>query len=456
MAIAPKPYQDELRIEKLKSYLILDTEAEEQFDKLTALASSICNTPIALISLLDNSRQWFKSSIGLETCETPRDISFCQFAIHHDTFFEVPDTTLDPRFAENPLVTGEPHIQFYGGQPLITPDNFRIGTLCVIDTKPRNLTSEQKNAINTLAQEVVMHLELRIKSTQLKQASDTELRRTKDLLIQSGKLASLGQMIATIAHEIQNPLWVVDMAVQNQKQQTQELSQQLEHLNAAAKTPSKLTTTIEHFLNASTKNQSLMETAVASLNEVTQALKTQSHRDLHPSYDVSIKQVLAEALIITQGKLIGCDVVNNTAKLPPCCCFRSQLGQVFINILSNAADAIAEQKQKNSLQGIDYHGEIHIKADTADHEGEKGITISFSDNGTGIPVNARPHVFTEFFTTKSAGKGTGLGLSLSHSIIKTHRGTIDILDSELHGVKFSIWIPLDIEQGQFLSARKGA
>ena len=456
MAIAPKPYQDELRIEKLKSYLVLDTAAEEHFDKLTALAASICDTPIALISLLDNSRQWFKSRIGLETCETPRDISFCQFAIHHDTFFEVPDTSVDPRFSQNPFVTGEPHIQFYGGQPLITPDNFRIGTLCVIDTKPRKLTDEQKTAINTLAQEVVMHLELRIKSIELKQATETEVRRTKDLLIHSGKLASLGQMIASIAHEVQNPLWVVDMAVQNQKQQAQELSQLLEQLKGTTDNQAKLTTTIEHFLETSSKNQSLMETAVGSLNEVTKALKTQSHRDLHPSYDVSIDQVLAEALLITQGKLLGCEVVSDIPKLPPCCCFRSQLGQVFINILANAADAIADQKQKFNLQGTEYQGEIHIRAETSDHEGEQGIKISFSDNGTGIPVSTRPHVFTEFFTTKSAGQGTGLGLSLSKSIINTHRGTIDICDSELNGVKFSIWIPLDIEEAQFSSARKGA
>ena len=456
MASAPRPYQDELRVEKLKSYLILDPEAEEQFDKLTALAAYICDTPIALISLLDNSRQWFKSRIGLETCQTPRDISFCQFAIHNDHFFEVPNTALDPRFADNPLVTGDPHIRFYGGQPLITPDNFRIGTLCVIDTKDRTLTSNQKDALNTLAKEVVMHLELRIKAMQLKQTSDTEIRRTKDLLIQSGKLASLGQMLASIAHEVQNPLWVIDMAIQNQKQQSQELASLVKKVSTEPEVSSELATAVKLFLDTSTKNQYVMETAVTSLNEVTQALKTQSHRDIHPSYDVNIDQVLAEALLITQGKLVGCDVLSDVPELPPCCCLRSQLGQVFINLLSNAADGIAEQKQRSSLQGVEYLGEIHIRARTAEHEGQKGIEISFIDNGIGIPANAREHVFTEFFTTKSAGKGTGLGLSLSKSIIDSHQGTINIRDSELNGVTFSVWIPLDIEQAQLVSARKGA
>ena len=445
MASAPLPYQDELRIEKLKSYLILDTEAEAQFDRLTSLASNICDTPIALISLLDDSRQWFKSRIGLETCETPRDISFCQFAIHNDHFFEVPDAALDERFANNPLVTGEPHIRFYGGQPLVTPDNFRIGTICVIDTKARKLTNEQKEAMNTLAQEVVMHLELRIKSKQLRQASETEIRRTKDLLIQSGKLASLGQMIATIAHEVQNPLWVVDMAIQNQKQQNQELAALIENLNESENQSSNLNSGITDFLNTSNKNQSLMETAVSNLNEVTKALKTQSRHDERPSYDVSIDKVLAEALLITQGKLVGCDVISHIPELPLCCCFRSQIGQVFINILSNAADSIAEQKQKSQLQGIDYQGEIHITAKSAEREGEQGITVSFSDNGTGISPNSRDHVFTEFFTTKPTGKGTGLGLSLSQSIIKNHRGVIEIHDSEHQGATISVWIPLEFE-----------
>lgn len=456
MAIAPKPYQDELRTEKLKSYLILDTEAEQQFYRLTALAASICDTPIALISLLDNSRQWFKSRIGLSTCETPRDISFCQFAIHQDAFFEVPDAHVDPRFSENPLVTGEPHIQFYGGQPLITPDNFRIGTICVIDTKARTLTTAQKDAMNTLAQEVVMHLELRIKSIQLKKTSDSEIRRTQDLLVQSGKLASLGQMIASISHEVQNPLWVVDMAIQNQKKQNEELKTMIENFSATSEQFPELTNALQNFLESSNKNQSLMETSVKSLSEVTKALKTQSRRDHHPSYDVSIDQVLAEALLITQGKLMGCDVVSDVPKLPPCCCFRSQVGQVFINILANAADSIAEQKEKSKLQGIDYQGEIHVQAATVEHEGEPGIQISFSDNGTGIPANTRPHVFTEFFTTKSAGKGTGLGLSLSHAIIKTHRGYINIAESEMSGAKFSVWIPLDIAESQISKARKGA
>ena len=188
-----------------------------------------------------------------------------------------------------------------------------------------------------------------------------------------------------------------------------------------------------------------METAVSNLNEVTKALKTQSRHDERPSYDVSIDKVLAEALLITQGKLLGCDVISKIPELPECCCFRSQIGQVFINILSNAADAIGEKKQRSQLRGTDYQGEIHITAKSTEREGEQGITVSFSDNGTGITPNSRDHVFTEFFTTKSTGQGTGLGLSLSQSIIKNHRGVIEIHDSEHQGVTFSVWIPLEFE-----------
>ena len=109
-------------------------------------------------------------------------------------------------------MTGPPYVRYYGGQPLITPDNFRIGTICVIDTKPRKLDAGQKESMGVLAHEIVMHLELRIKTIQLKRANELENRRAQDLLIQSGKLASLGQLIASVTHEIQNPLWIVEMS----------------------------------------------------------------------------------------------------------------------------------------------------------------------------------------------------------------------------------------------------
>ena len=355
-ATAPRPENEDLRIEKLKSYLILDTEAESQFDRLTGLAATICQTPIALVSLLDDSRQWFKSRIGLESCETPKDISFCQFAIHRDEFFEIQDAHQDERFFDNPLVTGTPFIRYYGGQPLITPDNFRLGTICVIDTEPRTLSIQQKEAMGVLAHEIVMHLELRIKTIQLKRANELEKRRAQDLLIQSGKLASLGQLIASVTHEIQNPLWVVDLAVQNQASDNKSLQEFWSGLKGSIKLSDDDTRWLENFLNKSQKNSELMSRGLGSLSSLFQALKTQSHPDQKPSYDVKISDVLDDALIITQGKLVKHEVVMEIPELPLCCCYRSRLGQVFINILSNAADAMDEKRTKEDLNGRNFSG----------------------------------------------------------------------------------------------------
>jgi PAS domain S-box-containing protein len=149
------------RLEAVRQYAVLDTLPEEALNDLTAMAAQICGTPIALISLVDKDRQWFKARVGLEAQQTPRRLSFCAHALKQREIFTVPDATKDVRFADNELVTGGPRIRFYAGAPLITPENATLGTLCVIDRTSRTLTPEQEHSLQILARQVMTHLELR-------------------------------------------------------------------------------------------------------------------------------------------------------------------------------------------------------------------------------------------------------------------------------------------------------
>ena len=193
---APLPKNETQRLKVLWQYDILDTVPEEVFDELADLAAHICEAPIALISLIDENRQWFKSRVGVSVKQTSRDISFCTHAILQNGLFVVSDATKDPRFRNNPLVTGPQKIRFYAGVPLRSPDGYALGTLCVLDKQPRILRPEQKKALLVLARHVETQLELRRHAKELSEARKHGDRQRAELARAQVEIANLRGKLA--------------------------------------------------------------------------------------------------------------------------------------------------------------------------------------------------------------------------------------------------------------------
>jgi len=193
---APLPKTEAKRLKVLWQYDVLDTVPEEVFDDLTDLAAHICEAPVALISLVDENRQWFKARVGTSLKETSRDISFCAHAILNDDLLLISDASKDPRFRDNPVVKGPMKIRFYAGAPLITPDGHALGTLCVLDKKPRKLRLEQQKALRVLARHVVSQLELRRHARELAEARVDCKRQKSELARAKAEIARLRDQLA--------------------------------------------------------------------------------------------------------------------------------------------------------------------------------------------------------------------------------------------------------------------
>ena len=202
---ASKPYREAERLAALHRYNILDTEYEQAFDDVTWLASRLCDAPIAVVNLIDAERQWFKSEIGLGVRETPLDISICAHAILQPGLFVVPDTQGDPRFADNPLVTGDPRLRFYAGALLETPDGHALGTLCVLDYQPRTLSEAQLQGLAALGRQVMTLIEARLAAAEVRLLNE----RLQNQMVESH-------------HRIKNSLQALAALVEMQEPDAQE------------------------------------------------------------------------------------------------------------------------------------------------------------------------------------------------------------------------------------------
>lgn len=379
MSIADLPLNEPQRLAELESYAILDTLPEAAYDAITFLASQICDAPIALVSLVDEHRQWFKSRVGLDATETPRDLAFCAHAVLEPTeMFVVSDATKDDRFADNPLVVEDPSIRFYAGAPLTTQSGAAMGTLCVIDTEPRELTPDQLKALQALSTQVVALFELRLAFDQLKarQVELEEVMRQREALI------------AMVSHEIRTPLTAVAAYVDMLRDSEYDLPdvERAEILDRVSRQAGDLGHLVEDLLVAARAEAGSLEVTAVGVNprgQVAQVLE-----DLDQSWAAQIQ---------VEGS-------GTTAVGDP-----NRVRQVVRNLLTNAFR----------------YGGPKVKVKLASGDGMAHILVL--DDGDPIPEADRVRIF-EAYARASGVNGVsgsvGLGLSISRLLMQRMGGTL--------------------------------
>ncbi|MFP4471220.1 MAG: sensor histidine kinase, partial [Bacteroidales bacterium] len=343
----------------LKQYSILDTLPEAEYDDITILASHVCQTPISLISLVDEKRQWFKSKHGLSASSTPRDVSFCAHAIlNQDQVMIVSDSRTDERFHDNPLVTGDPHVVFYAGIPLVNPDGHSLGTLCVIDNKPRELTQEQISALKALSRQLMKLFELR-KSYQDLQSLNTRLEHQN---------TGLRNFASIAAHDIKSPLATITMIADLLK------NEYSAGLNGKGRE-------LINFIGDSSQQ------LIGLIDGIMEYSKNTSVIGQHKE-NVDIAELLLSIIKwIDPERKISIEVRLETH--PQLFTNKIAMEQILINLLTNA---------------IKYNDKEHPQIEIIIRKDGENLKINVKDNGQGIAEGDRERIFGIFQTTSNLDK----------------------------------------------------
>jgi signal transduction histidine kinase len=396
----PIPENEAERLQALYEYEILDTLSEEEYDAITNIAAQLSNVPASLITFLDRDRQWFKSHLGVDIQQTPRAVSFCNYTIMDPgNVLVVPDMRVDERFSQNPLVTGEPHAVFYAGAPLVTPDGYVLGSICLLDGKANDLTEEQRAALKGLAQQVVARLELQKK---LK-----ELNRTQEKLQKANK--SLKNFAHIASHDMKTPLANILLVTRSYKKlyEPQFDEHARNHLDLIEKSAEEL------------------------LSFVNEVLVQSESMDAENNAEVESKIVIDKVI-----DLVGPpdDIeIKLTGGFPKVNMNSTSLQQVFQNLITNAI------KYNDKEKGIIT---ITCASDGAFH------CFSIADNGSGIEKKHLNKIFEERQTLdktdRFGNKGTGIGLATVKDIIEGIGGKITVTSKKKVGSVFKILVPLTV------------
>ncbi|HYC05210.1 MAG TPA: GAF domain-containing sensor histidine kinase [Azospirillaceae bacterium] len=415
------PSNDGDRLRALNRYDILDSEPEEAFDRITRLASSLLDAPIALVSLVDAARQWFKSRVGLDAVETPREFAFCHHAIQAEGLFVVSDATRDQRFAANPLVTGAPDIRFYAGAPLVTGDGHRLGTLCVIDREPRSLSARDAAILSDLAALVMDEMELRLAGYRARhELAERERQRAEMARLaeesrqarEAAEQALAAKLLfhATLTHELRTPLTAVIGF--------SELMENGIHGPLGNERYRDYAATI----GGSARH--LLEL----INDMLDVSRIEAGRFEVETRRVSPRTLAEQALRMARGLAYekGIDIRLQEGNWPDVVADPRAVKHILLNLLSNAVKFSPAK-----------HG-VMISAEAL----EDRLVLRVADEGRGIPAADLERLGRPYEQAAGTTGGTGLGLALCRHLAEEQGGRLVIASTPGRGTTVSFDLPL--------------
>lgn len=399
--IAPAiPLNEHERLLALKSYQILDSSPDIDYDAISKIASEICQTPISLISLVDDDRQWMKSAIGIQVTETTREVSFCAHAINYpEETFIIEDATKDKRFFDNPMVIGGPKVVFYAGVPLINPEGYPLGTLCVVDHSPKKLSANQIESLKSLARQVSHLMELRKTNLRLEEKKGELEKKNHELL----------QFSYVLSHDIKTPLNnIISLSEFLKEGEIEDKELMINMISESAHHLKNLTDKILlHYISDNALMDSVQEVHLKPLFKKIEEL-------LNPLGEHVIQyHISGEVSIVT----------NETA-----------LFQILSNLISN---------------GIKYNHSQVVEIDVHVYNVDDQTIFSVTDNGIGIDLEHHDAIFDSFKTLGIKDRfqqaGSGIGLSTVKNLVEKLGGSIIIESVKGKGSTFECRLPTEVE-----------